>query len=842
MKYYTIAFFLCTLALFSSAQTPVPSPEKFLGYALGAHFTPHFRIVNYFKEVAQSAAGMMKLEQYGQTNEGRPLLLAYIALPENLQKLESIRQNNLRLAGVLNDKTAADENAPAIVWLSYNVHGNEPSSSEASMKTLYELVNPDNKQTKEWLKDVVVIIDPCINPDGRDRYVNWYNSVVGKIPDPEPSAREHNEPWPAGRSNHYNFDLNRDWAWQTQIETQQRLKKYNEWFPQVHVDYHEQGFNSPYYFAPAAEPYHEVITPWQRQFQQMIGKNNAKYFDQNGWLYFTKERFDLFYPSYGDTYPLYNGAIGMTFEQGGIRAGLAVITQSGDTLTLYDRLLHHFTTGMSTIEISALNKDKLIKEFHKYFLSAKATPYGEFKSYVIKNENDGKLDEVKTLLTRNLIDWEYAALGNFSGFNYETRKQEIFKTEAGDIVINCNQPKSNLIKVLFERNSKISDSVTYDITAWAVPFVYGVHAYGAGVFINGIKDNPQHITNEISDNGYGYAANWSSFNSAKFLAILLKKGVKVRYADQPFESGGKKFEKGTLLVIKTSNHAIENNLAQIVSEAAKTTGVTVSSISSGFVDKGYDFGSGDVHFIHTPVVAMLTGTGVSSSDAGEVWHLFEQQLDYPITLVNADDIGRINWKNINVLIMPDGNYKFLTDKNSTTALKEWIRQGGKLIAVQNAVQQLAAGDWGIKAKENAEDKKDNDENKKNEYSELHKYETRQREQLANSTPGSIYKVELDNSHPLAFGYPNYYYTLKQDENVYNFLKDGGWNVGVIKKDNYVSGFTGSKVKEKMKDALVFGVQESGRGEIIYMADNPLFRSFWENGKLLFCNAVFLVGE
>jgi hypothetical protein len=286
---------------------------------------------------------MVKLEQYGTTNEGRPLILLYVTSPENLSRLEAIRQNNLRLAGMTPDKMAPDEKGPAIVWLSYNVHGNETSSSEAALLTLYELVNPANTKTKEWLQHTVVIIDPCINPDGRDRYVNWFNSVVGMRANPQPYTREHSEPWPGGRPNHYYFDLNRDWAWQTQIETQQRIVKYNQWLPQVHVDYHEQGYNNPYYFAPAAEPYHEVITGWQREFQTIIGKNNAKYFDQNGWLFFTKERFDLFYPSYGDTYPLYKGAIGMTYEQGGhSRGGAAVINHDGDTLTLWDRFHHRY--------------------------------------------------------------------------------------------------------------------------------------------------------------------------------------------------------------------------------------------------------------------------------------------------------------------------------------------------------------------------------------------------------------------------------------------------------------------------------------------------------------------
>jgi hypothetical protein len=534
----------------------------------------------------------------------------------------------------------------------------------------------------------------------------------------------------------------------------------------------------------------------------------------------------------------------MTFEQGGISAGLAVINQAGDTLTLAERLLHHYTTGMSTIEVSSQNSSKLVKEFHQYFSNPKIIP-GEYKSYLIKNnDNAGTIDALKTLLDRNLIDWGYAGTGNFTGFSYQSGKQEMYKAEAGDIVINTNQPKTNLIKVLFERNSKISDSATYDITAWSLPFVYGLNVYGGNVFINNTKENPQTKINSAQDNGYGYAIKWNGLNSAKFLASMLKKNVKVRYAVQPFETDGKKFEKGTLLILKTSNQKIENNISQLINETAKMYNIDAYPVSSGFVDKGFDFGSDKINIIRKSAVAVLTGSGVSSGGAGEVWHFFEQQLNYPITLINADDIGRVNWKNIDVLIMPDGYYKFLSDKNAAEQLKNWVQQGGKLIALENAVAQLSKSDFGIKQKENADDKKDGnkDKSKKDEYADLHKYESRERDNLINSTPGSIYKVELDNSHPLAFGYPNYYYTLKQDDNVYEFLKDGGWNVGVIKKDNYVSGFTGSKAKEKLKDGLIFGVQESGRGQIIYLADNPLFRNFWENGKLLFCNAVFIVGD
>jgi hypothetical protein len=843
-------FFGLFFSLISFSQS-VPSPEAFLGYKLGDHYTPHYKIVNYFKEVARNLPSQVKLEQYGETFEGRPLILAFVASPENLLRLEDIRRNNLRLAGVLKDGAAPDENAPAIVWLSYNVHGNEPSSSEAAMKTLYSLTDPANARSKEWLQHTVVVIDPCINPDGRDRYVNWFTMAVGQHPNPDPQAREHREPWPGGRTNHYNFDLNRDWAWQTQIETQQRLKKYNAWLPQVHVDFHEQGYNNPYYFAPAAEPYHDVITPWQREFQVQIGKNNAKYFDSHGWLYFTKEEFDLFYPSYGDTYPTYNGAIGMTFEQGGSpRGGLAVATDNEDTLTLADRLEHHYTTGISTIEVSSLNAARLIKEFHKYFIDARERPGGEFKAWLIRNDPYGdRLMRLKVLLDKNNIEWMPAPGINFTGVDYETGKAAAIKAAAGDIVINANQPRSNLLRVLFERTSRISDSVTYDITAWSVPYVYGLQTYGLNAFVSGTAGTaqPAAASGVVADGAshpYAYAVRWAGLNNVRLLSQLLAKGIKVRCAQQAFQSGGQDFERGTLIITATGNGALGEGLWSVVAAAAKSTGVLLYPVSSGFVDKGADFGSDKVRLIHKPRVGLLTGEQVSSLNAGEVWHLFEQELDYPVSQLNAEDIGHLDLKHYDVLILPNGFYRSLNDKGTAEPLRNWVREGGRLIAMENAVAQLSKLEWGLKEK-GEDDKKDKDEDKgkkEEEYSLLHHYGNRQRDEVMSSVPGSIYRVELDNSHPLAFGYSERYYTLKQDDNVYEFIKEGGWNVGVIKKDNYVSGFTGNRAKEKLKDGLIFGVQEMGRGEVIYMADDPLFRSFWENGKLLFCNAVFLVGQ
>ncbi|HVF96704.1 MAG TPA: M14 family metallopeptidase, partial [Flavisolibacter sp.] len=825
MKPLALVLFIWLTGIIAHAQ--IPSPESFLGYKVGTRFTPHHRLVEYYKAVAAASPSTVKLQQYGTTNEGRPLLLAYISSAQNINNLESIRTKNIeRTSG----KSAAADAIP-IVWLSYNVHGNETSSSEASMLTLHALVDPANQQTKSWLQNTVVIIDPCLNPDGRDRYVNWFNSVTGTTFNALPESREHREPWPGGRSNHYNFDLNRDWAWQTQVETQQRLSVFNQWLPHVHVDFHEQGYNEPYYFAPAAEPFHEVITPWQRDFQNTIGRNHARYFDEKGWLYFTKERFDLLYPSYGDTYPIYNGSIGMTYEQGGgPSGGLGVIIENGDTLTLVDRAQHHHTTGMSTVETASKNAAKLVSEFEKYYRDAN-NGAGDTKAYVIKmgSSDSNRMQSLLQLLDKNGIRYFSGRGSGLRGQSYASSKDENFSLSSSDVVIPSAQPKAALVRVLFEQNTKLSDSATYDITAWSLPYAYGLQAYAVKTPVSGLETYRVNKTVNV-ENGempYAYVISWSGLNAAKLTGQLLQKGIKLRFTTQPFTAGGQTFNRGSVLVMRTGNQQTQNLFAT-VRTLANDAGVRLMPVASGFVEKGLDFGSSTVVPLKARKVALLTGEGVSSLGAGEVWHYFEQVLKYPVTLLNVNDAGRLNWNNYDVVIMPDGAYRFLSEKTAADALKAWVNGGGHLIALEGAVSNLSRLDWAVKAKKS----EDSNSKEKDPYFNLRRYDDRERDALRDYTPGSIYKVELDNTHPLAYGYPSHYYTLKQDNNQYEFLKEDGWNVGVVKRDGPVSGFVGVNLSKRLRNHLVFGVQESGRGTVTYLTDDVLFRSFWENGKLL----------
>lgn len=844
MKKSVLALILFVFCYSAFPQTKLQSPAEFLGYELGDRFTRHYRMVEYFNHVAEANPGSVRLQQYGETYEHRPLIYAVITSPENFKNLEQIRQDNLKRAGMLEGTPSYKV---AIVWLSYNVHGNEANSMEASMKTIYELVNPNNAKTKEWLKNTVVIMDPCINPDGRDRYANYYNQY-GNIPaNNDPQAREHREPWPGGRANHYLFDLNRDWAWETQTESQSRIKIYNQWMPHVHVDFHEQGYNTPYYFAPAAEPFHEVISNWQREFQTTIGKNNAKYFDEQGWLYFTKERFDLFYPSYGDTYPVYSGAIGMTYEQGGIGAGLTITTNEGDPLTLKDRLIHHFTNGLSTIEISSLNASKLNDEFERFFKENSSNPPAVYKTYVIKAENNpDKIKKITNWLGTHRIQYGHAAAGKPArGFDYTTQTQNNFNLTTEDIVFNIYQAKGRFITTVFEPQSKLTDSLTYDITAWNLFYSYGLKAFALNEKIQVAKNyQPTPVAAPtIPAKPYAYVFKYQSITDVELLAALMKKGIKVRASEKTFALNGQHFDPGTIIVTRRNNEGIAD-FDNVVQAIAKDLGRNIYVAATGFVDKGLDFGSGDVNYLKIPKVALLAGDQTSSLGHGEVWHFFEQQIHYPLSAVSTDYFKTIDLTKYSVLVIPDGNYR-LFDEAQLAIVEKWVGDGGRLILIANSLTSFA-DKKGFALKQFADDeakkKAEKEEKEQNEKEGPVKYAEAERKELSNNISGAIYKVSLDKTHPLAFGLDDFYYTLRTNELHYPYLEHG-WNVGTLRgKQKPVMGFAGKKINKKLENTLVFGVEDKGRGQVVYMVDNPTFRCFWENGKMIFANAIFMVGQ
>ncbi len=831
---------LCLVNLSAKGQDKLQSPAEFLGYPLGTQFTQHSDILRYTEYLAAAVPARVQVQRYGSTYEGRPLVLATFGTEANMGRLEDIRKSNLRRTGLL--EGAPDAQQPAIAWLSYNVHGNESVSSEAVLQVMYDLANPENERVQGWLANTIVLIDPCVNPDGRERYVQWYKQAAGRFPNVSPWAREHNEPWPGGRPNHYLFDLNRDWAWQTQQESIQRVALYNRWMPHLHADFHEMGVESPYYFSPAAKPLHEDITPWQREFQYIIGDNNRKYFDANNWLYYTRENFDIFYPSYGDSWPTFNGAIAMTYEQGGSgRAGLAIKRDQGDTLTLRDRIAHHHAASLATIEAVAERSQRVVSEFQKYYDRARQNPAGEYKTYVFKREgNEGKIEALIRYLDRQQIQYGWvnrATAGQ--GFNFASGQKGRVSINQGDLGISMYQPKSTLVKVLFEPSSVLEDSVTYDITSWALPYAYGLEAVALRDRVSLSANRPAiaATATQSIERPYAYIARWNGLSDLQFLTGLLNSNINVRFAEKVFETNGQVFQPGSLIITRAGNERMGEQLDEIIQRHAVATNVRLFAASTGFVTTGADFGSGSVHFIKPPRVAVVAGAGISSLAFGEVWHFFEQQIHYPVTVLETSYFNNVPLAEFDVLILPSGNYNTIFNTQGLERLTTWLRAGGKLIALESAAGFLA-GKPGFELR-----KKDADtiDYKKEPYRLLRTYGNRERASLSEEVQGSIYRVNMDNTHPLAYGYTTSYYALMREPSAYHFLRNG-WNVGVLRQGNYVTGFAGAEARRKLQDTFVFGTQSVGQGQVVYMLNSPLFRGFWHSGKLLFGNAVFFVGQ
>ncbi|MBK8554378.1 MAG: zinc carboxypeptidase [Lewinellaceae bacterium] len=684
------------------------------------------------------------------------------------------------------------------------------------------------------VENTVVIVDPSLNPDGYDRYTHWNRMVSNTIKNPKVASREHREPWPGGRTNHYYFDLNRDWAWATQAETQQRLAVYQNWLPQIHADLHEQYYDNPYYFAPAAEPMHDYITPWQRDFQTAIGRNHATYFDAKGWLYFTKEVFDLFYPSYGDTYPMFNGAIGMTYEQAGhSSAGRAVLKGTGDTLSLYDRIEHHLTTSLSTIEMASKNASRVVENFRKYYYQSANKPQGAYQAFVVSAENDpNRVNALCKLLDQHRI--RYGRAGTTSSlskaYDYISGAETTLSLQPNDLVISAFQPHGVLVQVLFEPAANLSDSLTYDITAWALPYAYGLRSYALKSRLEPQKDFVAFKAPEVmlAAKPYAWCVHRNSLAEACFLGEIQGKGLNVRYATRSFDMADQHFEPGTLVITRADNQKSDDALDGIVKMAAGRHNVGLHPIFSGFMSKGNDMGSDAFVLMKRPEVAIVYGDDVDDNSFGHTWFFFEQELHYPVTIISVEQLARMRLDDFNTLIFPNGNYN-LSDVTNAQLL-EWMRNGGKLIAFENAVKAFADKD-GFDLKSKSAVKPDSAGQTPMLYRE------KERDQLSDQLPGAIVKARVDPGVPAAYGLGDWYFSLKTTGNTFEMPESGTNAIWLDKGFSHV-GFIGSRLTPRLEKSPIVSIERKGRGAVVYMVDNPLFRDFWYQGKVLFFECTF----
>ncbi len=824
MRIVFLLFFVY-LGLGAMAQDTIQNPVDFLPTDYSKKFTPHHLVVDYFKYVAENSKSVV-FQKYGLSQEQRPLCIAIVSSPENIQNLESIRLNNLKLTGL--EKGVGDVGkAKSIVWVNFGVHGNEPGATESSLQILYDLTQKD----EDWLQDVIVILNPSLNPDGFNRYVSWNRQVSHDVMMPNKKSREHLEPWPTGRGNHFYRDLNRDWAWGTQSETRDLLKIYHEWMPHIVPDLHEQHPGKHYFFAPAVEPIHEYISDFQKDFQTTIGDHNAEVFDKRKWLYFTGEIFDMFYPGYGDTYPSFNGAIGMTYEQGGHGvAGQKLRLENGSLLSIEDRIEHHVAAVLATIETAKKYNKEILVSFANYFKKSQETLIGKYQGYVIKKGRSVyRMEKLKKLLDLHHIEYGSVRYSKDAvGYDYENQNNTSFAIHPGDLVIPAKQAMGVIANVLLEPVSHLTDSMTYDISAWSLPFVFNLEAYAVGGVLPDLNDfpRPKRVQGIVGMGDYAWVVSWKDISSARMLNALLEKRILVRYSQSEFKISGKEFQRGTLVITRADNRMPIQQLKRTLEELSITFQLPVFAQASGNTEKGPDFGSDKFKLVTRSKVGVVFGPSINAYSYGEVWAFLDKELKIPFVALPFNELSKNAFMDLNILIFPKGSYENL-DAMAREKIKKWVSLGGRLILLETACKTLNIGEFELAEKEEDTEVVDS----------FAVYANEERDALLNSVPGGIVKVVLDITHPLAFGYEDFYYSLKTEDFSFDLLKDGH-TVGRTPEVVSTLGYFGRNFKAHLNNNMIFGVRTYGNGQVVYFVDNPLFRGFWEGGKLMVANALF----
>ena len=855
----------------------IPTIRSVLGYDSGERITWHRDTIRYFEALAEAAPERVQLFPYAETWEGRELIYAVITSPENMARIDEVRANMQRLVDP-RKTTRAEANAiiedqPAVTWLSYGVHGNEISSTDAAMMTAYHLLAArGDDRVADIMRDTVVVIDPMQNPDGRDRFIHRFEIAEGLEPSPDLMSAEHNEPWPNGRTNHYLFDMNRDWFMMTQPESQGRVRELQEWYPVAFVDAHEMGSDSTYYFSPEAIPFNPHLAKEQTESLELFGRTNAHWFDKFGLDYFTREVFDAFYPGYGASWPSYFGGIAMTYEQASAR-GMVVRKYDGVEMTYRDTVRNHFITSLGTAQTVAGNRKKLLSDFYDYQVTAIEEGQSErIRSYIVPAQNDqAAADKMAGLLVRQGVEVGRAtAAFRACGESYE----------AGSYVINLAQPRKRLIRTLLDadvpmdeeflaeqerrRAKKIRDEI-YDVTAWSLPLMMNVRADSCS---RAVDTEVVVAGTELSqpgavDGGQGsvaYLVPWGSAPAVRLLTNALREGLSVKSSDLAFTHMGKRYPAGTLILDTADN---PSNLRQLMVDLARETGADVTAVDDSWVTEGPNFGSMNVVRFSAPKVAILWDVPTSAYSAGNTRFVIERQFDYPVTAIRVSTLARGDLSGYHVLIMPEAypEYGAALGEEVVAKLKDWVTRGGVLIGVGNANRFLADPKVDLLAirRENAVvESEDSEETKKpgNKNGDEPEEPTVEGSYVAdkgeyqalitaeNGTPDSVagvlVKADVDPDHWMGAGAASTLNVLARGPDIYAPIRlDKGVNVAVFEgADNLVaSGYMWEENRKQLAYKPFAVAQPTGRGFVIAFTQDPNVRAYLDGLNVIFMNAI-----
>jgi hypothetical protein len=812
----------------------VPTPASFLGFEVGDWHASHDQQLGYMRELARTSK-RIQLREYGKTHERRPLICLTITHPDNLKRLDEIKSTREQWINPDIQPSVQVQDLPAVLYMGYSIHGNEASGANAALAVAYWLAAAQGDDVEQLLKNTIILLDPCFNPDGMQRFSSWVNTRRSQSLVPDPTHDEFNETWPSGRTNHYWFDLNRDWLVMQQPESEGRVRILQEWHPNVLTDHHEMGSNSTFFFQPGVPSRVNPVTPARnQQLTADIAQYHARALSEKGIQFYSGENFDDFYYGKGSTYPDANGCIGILFEQGSSR-GSAQETNNG-LLTFAYSVRNQVITSFSTLNAVRDKRAELNQYLRDFYQSGldegKKSPV---RGYVLqaKGTDHTALDE----LTKRLF-----AIHRIQCFTSDkdiVADSRVFKA-GKSVVVPVAQPQYRLIRGIFERFTQFQDSVFYDISAWTLPDAFGLDWAALDAGHAAVFKNLQPLRNTDLGTGAPTAAGADSLAYAfiipadapgllNTLVQLQKAKYRVKIATLPFETEGKTFAPGSLVINNDRQPGMFLGLKKWLDKSSVARHYTITN--NGQTTKGPFLGSNNFVNANLPKVVLLTGDGTSPLDAGEIWHYLDTRLGMPPVLLDKARLANANLSKYNVLILPDGRYENMP----TEKIKDFATEGGTIIATGAAVKWLKqAGignsEWRSLPSVNGGDKKQMPFTGKTDLN------------AARTMPGAIFTATADASHPLCYGLKDGPMPVFLPEALYLEPTSNAWqNPLLFTQKPLLAGYMHPTQQSLVSQAAAATVQTLGNGRVISFAVNPNFRGFWYGTQRLMGNAVFFNG-
>ncbi|HAL55606.1 MAG TPA: zinc carboxypeptidase [Bacteroidetes bacterium] len=812
----------------------IPTPESFFGFQVGEwHLSPDQ--IHAYMKVLDVASDRITMASMGRTYEQRQMWLLTITSPENHKRIEAIKQQHSALTDPARSSSLNIDVMPVFVWMGYSVHGNEPSGANSSVLVAYHLAAAQGPEIERQLKEAVILLNPSINPDGLNRFATWANMHKGKQPVADPGSREHNEAWPGGRTNHYWFDLNRDWMPLQHPESRARLEKYYEWRPNVLTDHHEMGTNSTFFFQPGVPSRNNPLGMKRvAELTEAIGQYHAKALNRIGSLYYTKEGYDDFYIGKGSSYPDITGCVGILFEQASSRGHIQESTSMDVTFPFTIR--NQFTTSLSSLKASVdLRKELLSLQRDFYASSLKEAEKAQVKGYVFGSAGDpARSHHLLEILRRHQIQVHELA---------KPVRADSKDFDPGiSYIIPSNQPQFRLLMALFEKRTTFDDSLFYDVSSWTLPLAFDLpyaelkvvtrdllgkpvddHPFPSGAIVGGTSN-------------YAYVFEWKDYYAPRALYRLLKEKIKAKVATRPFVAmtvdGKRSFSYGTILIPLGIQQEPPEKIFALLERAAREDAVTVYSLQTGLSEGGVDLGSAGFVPLEFPKIALVVGTGVLSSDIGEAWHLLDHRFQMDVSLVETNNISRTSLDRYTCIVMAGGMYGSL-DSSVSVALRRWIENGGTLIAMEQAAEwalntRLATGKI-----RKAEPSKRDTVVVRRAYADEDKYSG------ALSIPGTIFEVGYDKTHPLLYGYSDSLLSVFRGNAIFLDPSKNPYATPLLYTSKPLkAGYLHVEYDRLAKNSAAIVVSGLRQGRVVLMADNPIFRAFWFGTSKLFLNGVF----